>query len=142
MGHAFVPVSTSVIRLPMRQYESITGSMSRIMTKLSAADGPCWPELHRLQITTDNVMLFGLKRIVARVNSLSVSSPIQKKALISVGEMSGRRIRKMISRRLAPHTSAASSSSSLTAMMAELATLVPKLKRWIICTPTKRVSVP
>jgi hypothetical protein len=34
-----------------------------------AADGPCWPELHKLQVTTDRVMLFGLKRIVASVSS-------------------------------------------------------------------------
>jgi hypothetical protein len=40
-----------------------------------AADGPCWPELHKLQVTTDRVMLFGLKRIVASVSSRRVGHP-------------------------------------------------------------------
>ena len=87
------------------------------------------PEFHKLQTTTDNVMLFGLNRIVASVSSRRVNSAIQKKALINVGEISGRRMRDTISRRLAPQASAASSSSSLTAMIAELVTRVPKLKR-------------
>ena len=54
-----------------------------------AADGPCWPEFHRLQMTTDKVMLLGLNKMVANVSSLSVSKAIQKKALIRVGEISG-----------------------------------------------------
>src|SRR5438132_11735156 len=112
------------------------------MTRLMAADGPCCPEFQRLQMTTDTVILFGLNKIVAKVNSLSVSKAIQKNALISVGEMSGRSIRKTTSRRFEPHTSAASSSSSPIAMMAELVTLVPKLRRWTIWTKIRSVRVP
>lgn len=56
----------------------MTGSISRIMIKLKAADGPCWPELHKLQITTESVMLLGLKRTVAKVSSRKVKSAIQK----------------------------------------------------------------
>lgn len=51
------------------------GSIKRITIRLSAAEGPCWPELHRLQITTESVMLLGLNRTVASVASIINRNP-------------------------------------------------------------------